>query len=210
MSGGYAWIVSHSKEQELDAYDPYLAPLREMPKGESRNGVTGPLDAPETLLELLRAGKGREWRTLYDEDFHGHAEDNRVCHMGRYLDWLDVDPAVMPDFRGAGIPHVDEDAELGPLRDLSYPDCRAYMIQFKDDCGTWETVGLSLSYLPRSHDGREPVPTTYGCAAPFGAMLDETTSPVASLAGWWQRQGNQLIPVEAAYATPTPGFGDPY
>ncbi|MBB1153493.1 hypothetical protein [Amycolatopsis dendrobii] len=139
MTAGYAWIVDHTYRQDLDAENPDTAPLLEDTE-YSRNGAAGPSNAPAKLLELLRSGQGREWRTLYDVDFEGHADDNRVCHSGRYLDWLDVPVTEMPDFLGTGVPDVDVDAEFGPLHDLSLPDCGAVTIQYKDEEGTWKTL----------------------------------------------------------------------
>jgi hypothetical protein len=122
--GTYAWIVDHTYCQNLDADDPDTAPLLEDTEF-SRNGTTGPANAPTELLARLANGEGREWRTLVDVDFDGHAADNRVIHTGRFLD--------VGDNAGA------ED-DFGPLYDLSQPDSGCVEIQYKQEDGSWESL----------------------------------------------------------------------
>lgn len=113
--GGYAWLVD--RDYDHDPKEPY----------PSRVGTTGPNDAPELLLELLRQGKGRRWRTLYDDD--GEGLKARLVHGGRYIDYMDLVPGEHGD---VAYTEVDSDAEFGPLHDLSQPDCGACEIQFYD------------------------------------------------------------------------------
>jgi hypothetical protein len=124
MAGTYAWIVDHTYRQDLDAKDPDTAPLLEDTE-YSANGVTGPGKAPAELLDRLKNGEGRVWRTLVDVDFDGHAEGNRVIHQGRYLD--------IGDDAGA-------DDEFGPLIDFSQPDSGCIEIQYEQEDGSWKTL----------------------------------------------------------------------
>jgi hypothetical protein len=129
MTGTYAWIVDStltSDERDdtklVEEADPEL----------SRNGWTGPHDAPAELTDRLKRGEGRVWRTLYDVDYTGHPADERVCHVGRYLDFYDIG-----DPRGES---VDADAEFGPLDDLSRHDCGATDVQYRQEDGTWKSL----------------------------------------------------------------------
>ena len=115
--GGYAWVV------DVDwTYDP-------QDQFPSRKGQTGPVDAPQLLLNLLAEGKGRRWRTLYDEDYDGQDVRERRVHGGRYIDFNELDPATYGEIANT---NVDASAEQGPLWDLSQPDCGATEIQFFD------------------------------------------------------------------------------
>lgn len=128
-TGTYAWIVDHTLT--ADEHDD-TALVEETDPKLSANGTTGPYDAPAELLERLARGEGRVWRTLYDVDYTGHPADQRVCHIGRYLDFHDIG-----DPRGES---VDADAEFGPLTDWSRPDSGAVDIQYRQDDGTWKTL----------------------------------------------------------------------
>lgn len=129
--GSYAWVVTNTLVPDPTDESDTPKLVEEKPE-DSRNDTTGPHNAPADLLARLAKGEGREWRTLFDVDYDGHPEDQRVCHMGRYLDWYDVEPNSE---RGKG---VDADAEFGPLGDMSMPDCGAVEIQYKQDDGTWK------------------------------------------------------------------------
>ncbi len=124
MSGTYAWVVDHTYCQNLNAEDPDKAPLLE-DKEFSRNGLSGPANAPVHLLDRLAKGEGRVWRTLVDTDYDGHAADNRVVHQGRYLD--------VGSCAGA------ED-DFGPLWDFSLPDSGCVEIQYRQQDGSWKTL----------------------------------------------------------------------
>jgi hypothetical protein len=132
--GDYAWLVTSTLVPDPDDDTSDFPALVEENPQDSRNGVTGPHNAPPALLAQLADGEGREWRTLFDRDGEGHTDDKRVCHVGRYLDWGDVEPG---SDRGE---NVDGDAEFGPLTDLSMPDCGACEIQYKQPDGTWKTL----------------------------------------------------------------------
>lgn len=119
----YAWIVTNT----LIASENDDTVLVEDTEG-SRNGTTGPSDAPPELLARLENGEGREWRTLFDvdDDLHPEPEDQRVAHIGRYL-------------------HLDDGEELGddaygPLYDLSQPDVGATDVQYREPDGTWSSL----------------------------------------------------------------------
>jgi hypothetical protein len=125
--GTYAWIVDSTKttddnDRVIEETDPAL----------SKNGTTGPHNAPAELINRLKRGEGRAWRTLYDVDFEGHPEEGPVCYEGRYLDWADIDAARADS--------VDCDAEFGPLTDFSQPDSGAVDIQYRQDDGTWKSL----------------------------------------------------------------------
>lgn len=114
----YAWIVTSTLTASEDD-DTKLVEDTE----SSRNGTTGPSDAPDELIARLKAGEGREWRTLFDD---GCPEDQRVAHIGRYL-------------------HLDDGDELGgdafgPLHDLSQPDVGATDVQYRGPDGTWSSL----------------------------------------------------------------------
>lgn len=129
---GYAWIVTSTLT--FDPNDDSDYPKLIEDTEDSRNGTTGPHNAPADLLARLAKGEGRVWRTLFDRDGDDQPDDTRVCHVGRYLDWCDTDP----DSERAK--QVDADAEFGPLTDLSAPDCGACEIQYRQDDGTWKTL----------------------------------------------------------------------
>jgi hypothetical protein len=119
----YAWIVTSTLTASGDD-DTKLVEDTE----SSRNGTTGPPDAPDELIARLKAGEGREWRTLFDvdDDVHPEPEDQRVAHIGRYL-------------------HLDDGDELGgdafgPLHDLSQPDVGATDVQYREPDGTWSSL----------------------------------------------------------------------
>jgi hypothetical protein len=122
----YAWIVDSTKT--LDEDDKVV---EQTDPEWSSNGTTGPHDAPADLVARLAAGEGRHWRTLYDVDYDGHPQDERVSHEGRYLDVSDVDPARADE--------VDCDAEGGPLYDFAQPDSGAIEIQYEQPDGTWKS-----------------------------------------------------------------------
>lgn len=129
MTGTYAWIVDHTMTTD-DKDDTKL--VEETDPALSRNGWTGPHEAPAELIDRLTRGEGRVWRTLYDVDYSGHPADQRVCQVGRYLDFCDLG-----DPRGES---VAADAEFGPLDDLSRGDCGAVEIQYQQEDGTWTTL----------------------------------------------------------------------
>lgn len=123
----YAWVCDSTLVED-PADDTRLVEDTE----DSRNGTTGPHNAPPELLGRLGNGEGRVWRTLFDTNWPDQPQDQRVCHVGRYLDWSDLDPAHAD--------RVDCDAEFGPLEDLSAPDCGAVTVQYRQDDGTWKTL----------------------------------------------------------------------
>lgn len=127
MPNCYAWIVDHTM-----TFDPADDTKLIEDTEHSSNGTTGPHDAPTELLDRLARGEGRPWRTLYDVDYDGHPEDQRICHTGRYLDWGILNPDRNDE--------VDADAEFGPLHDFSQPDCGAVEVQYPDKDGTWTTL----------------------------------------------------------------------
>lgn len=127
MSPSYAWVIDHTMTTD-DNDDTKLTEDTEA----SDNGTTGPHGAPDELLTRLANGEGRVWRTLYDVNYRGHPDDQRICHTGRYLDWTDLDPTRADD--------VEPWAEFGPLQDLSQPSCGAFEIQYQDRDGTWTTL----------------------------------------------------------------------
>lgn len=127
FGSGYAWVIDSTKttddnDQVVEETDPEM----------TSNGTSGPHNAPAELLARLAAGEGRRWRTLYDVDYDGHPEDERVSHEGRYLDFADVHP------EWATV--VDAEAEHGPLGDFAAPDSGALIIQYLQDDGTWKTL----------------------------------------------------------------------
>jgi hypothetical protein len=131
----YAWIVDHTMTLD-DNDDTKLVEDTE----DSDNGTTGPHNAPAPLLDRLAKGEGRAWRTLYDVDYTGHPADQRICHTGRYIDWLDL-PDLLTYFPGTTpIPEIDADTEFGPLDDFSRGQCGAVEIQYRQEDGTWKTL----------------------------------------------------------------------
>ena len=128
-TGTYAWIIDHT--MTVDEHDDTKL-VEESDPTMSANGTTGPYDAPIELLERLARGEGRVWRTLYDVDYDGHPADQRVCHIGRYLDVGIVDTGRAGE--------VDCDADFGPLTDFSRGDSGAVDIQYQQDDGTWKTI----------------------------------------------------------------------
>jgi hypothetical protein len=151
--GGYAWVIDidhdHDRfEQELrEASAPQVLDMAvggdgvwrvEDPAEESRVGESGPHDAPDLLTRLLAEGKGRRWRTFYDVDYDGQPVEELLVHEGRYIDYADL----VPDEHGdAAYIEVDSEAEFGPLRDFSLPDCGAVGIEYwTDELGKWEVL----------------------------------------------------------------------
>lgn len=119
----YGWIVTRDRDYERDQ------DIADRLSLTSRVGVIGPGDIHPRVEQALHAGKGRKWRTLYDEPNDPVSE--RVVHEGRYVDLHTLGVVAASD--------VDDEAGFGPLRDLSQPDAGAADIQYRTG-NRWQTL----------------------------------------------------------------------
>lgn len=135
MTTTYAWIIDQVLIQDLSAADPDRAPGIE-DTGAAAIGKIGPAGAPAHLRKLLAEGHGRPFRTLLNEDFDGQPEEALVRHVGRYLDWYDVQALGLPTGSLDPITDVEHDTDVLPLHDLGDG---VIAIQYLHDDGTWKT-----------------------------------------------------------------------
>jgi hypothetical protein len=98
----YGWVITKDH-----IFDPEYAT-------KDRVGVYGPRGISEKDVAVLRAGKGRRWRALDDED--------EVYYEGRYIG---------PD-----------ELMFRPLDDFAMPDAGATTIQYwqSGEGGGWKTL----------------------------------------------------------------------
>jgi hypothetical protein len=105
VKGRYAWIIDVSTDDE-----------------DKSVGVIGPSDAPDHLIERLRAGEGRRWQLASDDEGSG----DHIDYEGRI---------ITVDRKGNDTERTDLD--FGPLDDYGCPNIGSTTIRYMNEKGEW-------------------------------------------------------------------------
>ena len=105
VKGRYAWIIDVSIDDE-----------------DNSVGVMGPSDAPDRLIERLKAGEGRRWQLASDDEGSG----DHIDYEGRIITvddkWNDTEGT---------------DLDFGPLDDYGEPNIGSSTIRYLNEDGEW-------------------------------------------------------------------------
>lgn len=100
---------------------------------EKVEGLAGPSDAPQDLLDRLQKGEGARFK-LWDDD-------GELYYSGRFLqDGLDtnvIETKEFPEYRRPIVTSGLEEEAFAPLWDYGTPAAGAVSITYKDKEGRW-------------------------------------------------------------------------